>query len=298
MSEDYRCGFVAIVGRPNVGKSTLLNTLLGQKISITSRKSQTTRQQILGIKSTKEAQIIYIDTPGLHRRRGRALNRYMNREVIRAIAEVDVIVFLIEALRWTDEDQYVFGQIERASRPIILAVNKVDRVLDKARLLPFIKEMADRMAYAEIIPLSGLTGKNISDLEKEITARLPAASPLFPEEQVTDRSERFFAAELIREKLLRRLHQEVPHRLSVAIEEFKQKSGILHIHATIWVERPGQKQIAIGQGGSVLKAVGEEARRDMERMFGEKVFLKTWVKVREDWSDDERALREFGFDAN
>jgi GTP-binding protein Era len=298
MSEGYRCGFVAIVGRPNVGKSTLLNTLLGQKISITSRKSQTTRQQILGIKTTKDAQIIYIDTPGLHRRRGRALNRYMNREVTRAIAEVDVIVFLIEALRWTDEDQFVFRQIERASRPIILAVNKVDRVPDKARLLPFIKEMAGRMAYAEIIPLSGLTGKNISDLEKEITARLPAASPLFPDDQVTDRSERFFAAELIREKLLRRLHQEVPHRLSVAIEDFKQKNGILHIHGTIWVERPGQKQIAIGRGGSVLKAVGEEARRDMERMFGEKVFLKTWVKVREDWSDYERALREFGFDAN
>jgi GTP-binding protein Era len=294
MSENFHCGFVAIVGRPNVGKSTLLNRLIGQKISITSRKPQTTRQQVIGIKTADDAQIIYIDTPGLHRGRGKALNRFMNREATRAFLDVDVIVFLIEALRWTEDDQFVFRQIEGSPRPIILAVNKVDRVPDKSQLLPFLKQMGELSNFAEIVPLSGLTGGNTDALESQLIARLPAAPPMFPEDQVSDRSERFFAAELIREKLLRKLSQEVPHQLSVIIEEFKEQKDVLHIYATIWVERPGQKQIVIGKDGAVLKAVGEEARRDMERMFGEKVFLKTWVKVKEGWSDDERALKELG----
>ena len=295
MSLINHCGFVAIVGRANVGKSTLLNRLIGQKISITSRKPQTTRQQVLGIKTTADAQIVYIDTPGLHRGQGRALNRYMNREATRAIMDVDAVVFLIEALRWTEDDRFVFRQIQGTSRPVILAINKVDRVPEKPRLLPFLKEMGNLMDFAEIIPFSALTSANIDALEAQIITRLPIAPPFFPEDQVSDRGELFFTAELIREKLLRKLSQEVPHRLSVIVDEFKVKKGVLHIHATIWVERPGQKQIVIGKGGAMLKAVGEEARKDMERMFSEKVFLETWVKVKEDWSDDERALQQLGF---
>ncbi len=289
-----RCGLCAIVGRPNVGKSTLLNRVLGQKLSITSRKPQTTRYAILGIKTSGDDQVVYIDTPGLRGAEGRALNRALCRAACRAIDEVHVLVFLIEALLWTEADQYVFTRLRDQRRPVVLAVNKVDRVGDKRLLLPFLDQVGGLMDFAEVIPISSAKGDNIVALEEAVVRLLPEGTPLYPDDQLTDRSQRFFAAELIREKLLRTLGAEVPHRLSVVIDEFECAPDLDRICATIWVERSGQKRIVIGQGGAGLKRVGEEARLDMERMFGRKVFLRTWVKVKEHWSDDVRALQRLG----
>lgn len=288
------CGLVAIVGRPNVGKSTLLNRVLGQKLSITSRKPETTRYAILGIKTSGNDQAVYIDTPGLRGAEGRALNRALYRAACRAIDDVQVLVFLIEALRWTDADQYVLARIRDRCQPVILAINKVDRVGDKRLLLPFLDQVGRLMEFAEVIPISSAKGDNIAALEEAVLHLLPEGVHVYPDDQLTDRSERFFAAELIREKLLRILGAEVPHRLSVVIDEFECVEGLDRIGATIWVERRGQKRIVIGQGGAVLKRVGEEARLDMERMFGRKVFLRTWVKIKEHWSDDARALQRLG----
>ena len=288
------CGLVAIVGRPNVGKSTLLNRVLGQKVSITSRKPQTTRYAILGIKTSGNDQAVYVDTPGLRGAEGRALNRALNRAACGAIDEVHVLVFLIEALRWTDADQYVLARIRHRCQPVILAINKVDRVGDKRLLLPFLDQVGGLMEFAEVIPVSSAKGDNIAALEEAVLHLLPEGVHVFPDDQLTDRSERFFAAELIREKLLRILGAEVPHRLSVVIDEFECAPDLDRICATIWVERRGQKRIVIGQGGAVLKRVGEEARLDMERMFGRRVFLRTWVKVKEHWSDDVRSLQRLG----
>lgn len=294
--DGFRCGHVAIVGRPNVGKSTLLNHLVGQKISITSHKPQTTRHRILGISGLRGAQVIYVDTPGLHRRAKRAINRYMNRAAGQAIQDVDVVIFMIEALRWTDEDDLVMELVRSAAVPVILAVNKVDRVRDKARLLPFLELVAGKGRFDEVVPLSARGGHNRDTLEQSIVARLPVAAPLYPEEQVTDRSVRFMAAELIREKLFRKLGEEVPYRLSVEIEAFEEGSDMARINAVVWVERANQKAIVIGSQGRVLKAVGSEARRDLEQMLDKKVFLQTWVKIKENWSDEDRALRSLGYD--
>jgi GTPase len=289
-----RCGLCAIVGRPNVGKSTLLNRVLGQKLSITSRKPQTTRYAILGIKTSGNDQAVYIDTPGLHGAEGRALDRALYRAAGRAIDEVHVLVFLIEALRWTDADQYVLARIRDRGRPVILAINKVDRVGDKRLLLPFLDQIGGLMDFAEVVPISSAKGDNIAALEEAVLHLLPEGAHVYPDDQLTDRSERFFAAELIREKLLRILGAEVPHRLLVVIDSFEGAPDLDRICATIWVERSGQKRIVIGQGGAVLKRVGEEARLDMERMFGRKVFLRTWVKVKEHWSDDMRTVQRLG----
>jgi GTP-binding protein Era len=287
-------GLVAIVGRPNVGKSTLLNRVVGQKLSITSRKPQTTRYAILGIKTDRNDQAVYIDTPGLHGGEGRLLNRALNRAACRIIDDVQVLIFLIEALRWTEQDRYVLARIEDRGRPVILAINKVDRITDKRLLLPFLDRVGGMMRFAEVIPISCIKGDNIEVLEAAVLRLLPEGKPLFPDDQLTDRSERFFAAELIREKLLRMLGAEVPHRLSVVIDEFESTGDLDRIGATIWVEQDGQKRIVIGQDGAVLKRVGEAARRDMERMFGRKVFLRTWVKVKERWSDDVHSLQRLG----
>lgn len=295
-SGDFRCGLVALVGRPNVGKSTLLNRILGQKISITSNKPQTTRHRILGIKTTSQAQVVYIDTPGLHRGGKRALNRALNRAASDAIADVDLAVFLIEAGRWTDEDELVLRRLRQAGVPVLLAVNKIDRLEDRAQLLPELQALADRHDFAEILPLSAARGENLERLEQCVIERLPEGPPYFPEEQITDRSERFLAAELIREKLFRRLGQELPYGLTVQIEQFKEDDGLLRIHGLVWVERDSQKAIVIGKGGAMLKQIGREARLDMERLFGSKVFLQLWVKVKGGWADDERALRSLGID--
>ena len=293
--DSFRCGYVALVGRPNVGKSTLLNRLLGQKISITSRRPQTTRHRILGIKTEPDSQVIYVDTPGLHRRAERAINRYMNRTAGEVLQDVDAVVFLTEGTRWTDEDELVLQRVRQADVPVVLAVNKVDRLQDKSVLLPHLQALGEKFAFAQIIPISAQRGENVPELEQAVLELLPHGPAMFPSDQITDRSERFMAAELVREKLFRLLGQELPYGLTVEIERFKEDGGLLRINALVWVDRDSQKAIVIGKGGAVLKQVGQEARRDMEKAFQRKVFLEIWVKVKEGWADDERALRSLGY---
>lgn len=291
-----RCGFVAIVGRPNVGKSTLLNHLVGQKVSITSSKPQTTRHRVIGIKTAEGAQAIYVDTPGLHGGRGRAIDRVMRRAALGALLDVDLVVFVVEALRWTGDDAQVAERLRDLRVPVILAVNKVDRVERKEELLPYLEELATRGSFAEIIPVSARAGIQLDVLDREVGRRLPESAALFSTDQVTDRSERFLAGEIIREKLMRRLGQEVPYHLTVEIEHFSEEGATTKIDAVIWVEKPGQKAIVIGAEGKMLKAVGVEARADIERMLGKRAYLGLWVKVREGWSDDDRALQQLGYD--
>lgn len=290
-----RCGYVAIVGRPNVGKSTLLNHILGQKLAITSRKPQTTRHNMLGIKTEGEIQAVYVDTPGLHKHNDKALNRYMNRSATTALKDVDVVVFVVDRMRWTDEDQLVLEKVQHVKCPILLAVNKSDRLEDKSELLPHLNWLAEQLPQAEIVPISALQGQNLDTLEKLVGERLPESEHFYPEDQITDRSSRFLAAELIREKIMRQLGAELPYQITVEIEEFKQEGRILHIHGLILVERDGQKKIIIGDKGERIKRIGQEARKDMETMFDSKVMLNLWVKVKGGWSDDERALRSLGY---
>ena len=290
-----RCGYVALVGRPNVGKSTLLNHLLGQKISITSRKPQTTRHRVLGIKTEAENQIVYVDTPGLHKIEPKAINRYMNQTASSAMQDVDVVVFVVDRTRWTDEDEWVLDKLRRLTCPVILALNKVDLVEDKTRLLPYLQSMMEKFAFKEIFPLSALRGHNLVDLETAIVRLLPETPHLFPEDQITDRSERFLAAEIVREKVMRQLGEEVPYEITVEVEQFKREQRTTHIDALILVEREGQKKIVIGTGGERIKQIGEDARKDMEKLFDSKIMLKLWVKVKSGWSDDERALRSLGY---
>ena len=290
-----KAGFVALVGRPNVGKSTLLNHLLGQKISITSRRPQTTRHRIHGIRTTEAGQAVFVDTPGIHASEKRAMNRYLNKTAGSALADVDLIVWVIDRAGWLPEDDLVLQRIRTSGQPIILAINKVDRMEDRDQLLPFLSQAAADHPFAALIPVSALKGTNLAMLDQAIMDHLPEGELIFPEDQITDRSMRFMAAEMIREKLLRSLGQEVPHALTVEIEQFKQEDGLTRISALIWVERQGQKVIVIGKKGDVLKKVGERARLDLERMLEGKVFLQLWVKVKEGWSDDERALRSLGY---
>ncbi|WP_455209028.1 GTPase Era [Kaarinaea lacus] len=294
-ARNYSCGYVAIIGRPNVGKSTLLNMLLGQKISITAHKPQTTRHRILGIKTDDRAQIIYVDTPGIHGDSKLALNRYMNRAATASISDVDVILFVVEAAAWSEQDQFVLKKLSDIDVPIILVLNKLDKVNDKETLLPQLEKLATKMKFTQLIPVSARTGEGIDVLENAVIELLPASAPFFPQDQITDRSERFLAAEFIREKLMRSLGEEVPYALTVEIERFEDRGDLKHIHAIIWVSRPGHKGIVIGKGGGMLKRIGEQARKDMERAFDCKVFLQLWVKVKEGWSDDERALRSLGY---
>jgi len=291
----FRSGYVAIVGRPNVGKSTLMNHLLGQKISITSRKPQTTRHRILGIKTTEENQVVYVDTPGVHLNAKKAMNRYMNRAATTSLEDVDLILFLVEADSWTEEDENLLKRLKEAKAPVFLIVNKVDRVKEKESLLPMLQELSQKMAFASVLPLSALKGSNIEQLEREVYQRLPESDMIFPEDYVTDRSSRFLAAEIIREKLMRGLGKELPYATAVEIESFKEEEGMLHIHGLIWVERDSQKRIVIGKGGEKLKEVGKQARLDMQRLFDSKVFLQLWVKVKEGWSDNERILNSLGY---
>ncbi|WP_460587582.1 GTPase Era [Haliea atlantica] len=296
MEHTTRCGYVALVGRPNVGKSTLLNHLLGQKISITSRKPQTTRHQVLGIKSEGDCQVVFVDTPGLHRDEPRAINRYMNRAAASAIRDVDLVVMVADRTAWTEEDEWVLQQVQRSELPAILVLNKVDLLAEKGQLLPHLQALQEKGDFQAIIPLSALRGQNLQALEDEIAGRLPEAPFFFPEEQITDRSQRFLAAEIVREKIMRQLGDELPYATTVEIEDFAVDGGMLHIHALILVERSGQKRIIIGDKGSRLKAIGSEARRDMERLFDSRVMLNLWVKVKSGWSDDDRALRSLGYD--
>ncbi|MCW8883209.1 MAG: GTPase Era [Sedimenticola sp.] len=297
MSEqpNSRCGYCAIVGRPNVGKSTLLNRLIGQKLAITSHKPQTTRHSILGVKTTDEGQIIYVDTPGLHKRGDHAMNRYLNRTARSALADVDMILFVVEALRWTDEDQAVLETVSRLDIPVLLLVNKIDTVKNKEELLPYLDTTSKRFEFSAVIPLSARKGDNIAPLEKQVLSGMPEGIAYFPEDQLTDRSERFFAAELIREQLTQRYAKEIPYALTVEIEKFEEEGNLYRIHGLIWVEREGQKNIIIGAKGEALKAVGTQARIEMEKFFDKKVFLQLWVKVKKSWSSDEGALSRLGY---
>jgi GTP-binding protein Era len=293
--EAMYCGYVALVGRPNVGKSTLLNFLLGQKISITSDKPQTTRHRILGVKTTEQWQIIYVDTPGLHGKANVAMNQYMNRAATSILADVDVVVLVIEALKWKEDDELALQRLADVTAPVVLAVNKVDRVADKERLLPFLQEVSARRDFSAVIPISATRRTNLDQLELTLGGLLPEGEACFPEDQVTDRSERFLAAEIIREKLMRRLGQELPYRLTVQIERYEPQDKLVRIYAVIWVDRPNQKAIVIGKDGQLLKEIGREARVDIQRQQGRKVYLNLWVKVKEGWFDDERALRSLGY---
>jgi GTP-binding protein Era len=295
-STDYRCGYVALVGRPNVGKSTLMNRVLGQKLSIVTAKPQTTRQRIAGIKTTAQGQIIYVDTPGIHLAAKSALNRYMNRIARASFQDVDLILFLIEADRWTREDEHVARSLEEVAVPVLLVVNKIDLVPDKTRLLTFLEKEVKTDRFNEVFMISAKSGNGIASLEKKVLDALPFSRPYYDEDMFTDRSERFLAAELIREQLMIRLHQELPYALTVEIEEFKRQEGLVRIGAIVWVERAGQKQIVIGKGGQVLKQVGTHARQALQQLLGEKVFLRCWVKVSKDWSDNVKALKQFGYE--
>jgi GTP-binding protein Era len=292
----FRCGFAAIVGRPNVGKSTLLNALLGQKISIVTPKPQTTRHRILGILTLPTAQIVFVDTPGLHAGGHRAMNRHMNRAALASLQDADVNLFVVEALRWTEEDQRVLDELMKQGRPVILILNKVDKVFQKERLLPFIQELSQRARFEAVVPLSALKGNQLEQLPTLIARYLPESPPHFPSDQLTDRSVEFQAAEIVREKLTLRLRQELPYGLTVGIEQFKEEDGRLLINAVIWVERTGQKAIVIGQGGEQLKEVGRAARIEMSERFRRPVHLEMWVKVKENWSDNEAALKQLGYE--
>ena len=295
MNSPFRCGYVALVGRPNVGKSTLLNRILGQKISITSRRPQTTRHRVLGIKTGRDAQLVYVDTPGIHDYSGRAMNRHMNRTASSVLTDVDVVVFMVDGFKWTRDDELVLSKLEAIDCPVILAINKIDLLANRAELLPRLQALGDKRAFEQVVPISATKGDNIQVLEDAIEQLLPEAPAMFPEDQVTDRPVRFLAAELVREKLFRKLGRELPYGLTVEIESFRTEAGVTHIHALIWVERKSQKSIVIGRQGRLLKEVGTEARKDIEALIDAKVNLKLWVKIKEGWADDERALHSLGY---
>ena len=290
-----KCGFVALIGRPNVGKSTLMNHLLKQKISITSRKPQTTRHRILGINTTDAGQAIYLDTPGMHNDESKALNRYLNRTADATLLGVDVVVWLLDGMFWQEYDDIIFKKIEQAGLPVILAVNKVDKIQEKDDMLVFLVDAAKRFPFAELIPISALKNINLDKLESLVMQLLPESDHIYPEDQVTDRPERFLAAEIIREKLTRRLGAELPYILTVEIERYEEHPNLAKIYAIIWVEKSSQKNIVIGKDGEMLKKVGTDARLDIERLLDHKVYLQLWVKVKSGWSDSERALHSLGF---
>ncbi|WP_085298989.1 GTPase Era [Cognaticolwellia mytili] len=295
-TEKKYCGLIAIVGRPNVGKSTLLNTLLGQKVSITSRKPQTTRHRILGILSEKDHQAVLVDTPGLHSEEKRAINRLMNRAASSTLAEVETIVFLVEGTHWTNDDEMVLTKIKNSGAPCVLVVNKIDNIQDRDSLLPHLQELGAKHSFADIVPISASKGDNVDAIKDICLKALPEGDFWFPEDYITDRSSRFMASEIVREKLIRFTGDELPYSTTVDIEQFKvDEKGILHINALILVERSSQKRMVIGNKGEKLKVIGQEARRDMQTLFDRKVFLETWVKVKSGWADDERALRSLGY---
>ncbi len=290
-----RCGYVAIVGRPNVGKSTLLNHILGQKLSITSRKPQTTRHNLLGILTEPNLQMIFVDTPGIHTNQERAINRVMNRSAASVISDVDVVIFVVDRNQWSEADEYVARCLSNTSVPVIVVANKIDMIEDKEILLPHMQFLSKQVNAIDLVPLSALRKTNLEPLLERIKTLMPENPLLFAEDQITDRSERFLCSEIIREKITRQLGAEVPYQVTVEIENFRAEGKITHIDALILVERAGQKKIIIGNGGERIKAIGQKSRVDIENLLACKVMLKTWVKVRSGWSDDERALRSLGY---
>jgi GTPase len=292
----HRCGFAALIGRPNVGKSTLLNALTGQKISIVTPKPQTTRHRVLGILNLPDAQIAFVDTPGLHRQEGRALNRAMNRTAASAAVDADVVLLVVEALRFGDEDSLALARAAESGRPVIAVVNKVDTVHPRERLLPYLGQLGERHAFAEVVPVSALRAADMLRLQGVIVRHLPLSVPLFPPEQLTDRSQEFRIAEIIREKLMLELHEELPYGIAVEVEAMNEDEGQLLVSAVIWVDRAGQKPIVIGARGERLKRVGSAARRELNELLGQRLHLNLWVKVREDWADSAHALHQLGLE--
>lgn len=289
-----RSGIVSIVGRPNVGKSSLINNLVGRKVSIVSHKPQTTRHQIQGVVNRDGAQIVFVDTPGLHRKITRQLNKMMNDHAIASLRDIDLVVFVIETGRFTDEDAAVLERLKRSPAPVALVINKVDRVADKEKLFPELQQRAALHDFTFVMPVSALKGANVKALVDEIVARLPEGPQLYPDDQIVGYDDSFLVAEMVREKLTRALHQELPYSLTVSIETYEREGGLDRVDAVIWVERDGQKKIVIGEDGGTLKQVGTSARRELEKILGRKVFLKLWCRVRENWSDDLKALKQFG----
>lgn len=296
-SDNQHCGFIAIVGRPNVGKSTLLNQILGQKISITSRKPQTTRHRIMGVDTEGDYQAIYVDTPGLHIEEKRAINRLMNRAANSSLSDVNLVLFLVDGTHWTPDDEMVLNKLKKAEFPTVLLVNKVDNVKDKNDVMQHLQTMTEKMDFVDVVPISAKSGSNVDVVQKLVREHLPKTVHHFPEEYVTDRSQRFMASEIIREKLMRFTGEELPYSVTVEIERFdyNPKMDGFHINGLILVERHGQKKMVIGKNGEKIKTIGREARIDMEELFDRKVYLELWVKVKSGWADDERALRSLGY---
>lgn len=299
MENNTHCGMIAIVGRPNVGKSTLLNKLLGQKVSITSRKPQTTRHRVMGIDTQGHHQAIFVDTPGLHVEEKRAINRLMNRAASSSIADVSLILFLVEGTHWTEDDELVLRKVKESGLPCWMLVNKTDNVKEKTQLMSHLQKLAQKHSFEHIIPISAKLGKNVDELRAMVHESLPESEFYFPEDYITDRSSRFMASEIIREKLMRFTGDELPYSVTVEIEQFLlADNGVYRINGLILVERETQKRMVIGKGGQRLKTIGAEARKDMENLFDNKVFLELWVKVKSGWADDERALRSLGYGDN
>ncbi len=294
-TQQSKFGYAAIVGQPNVGKSTLLNHLLGVKLSITANKQQTTRHQILGVNTHGDDQIAYIDTPGLHIKETKAMNTYLNRSARAALFDVDIIIFVVQALQFDEQDQHVLSLIKKAERPAICVVNKVDRVKDKGRLLPFLEMLAEQYPFEAIIPLTAFDGFQVQEFEKKLLSYLPEGDHHFEKDTLTDRNDSFIASEILREKLTRHLSQELPYALTVTIDLLKDTKKLLKVHATIWVEKKSQKPIILGAKGERMKKIATEARKDMENFFEKKVFLQCWVKIKESWADDKTALDQLGY---
>jgi GTP-binding protein Era len=291
-----RSGMVTLLGRPNVGKSSLVNAMVGQKVTIVTSRPQTTRHRVQAVLNRDdEVQIVFVDTPGLHLGGKRTLNQVLNDTATGSIEGVDLVLLVIEAGRWTDEDENALSRVRKLDIPVGLVINKVDRFRDKAELLPSLQQAADRHGFAFVVPVSAETRDNLDALVSEISRYMPEGPMLFPPDQLVGHDRAFASAEIVREKLMRNLREELPHALAVSIEQFSEEGRLTRIEAVVWVERDGQKKIVIGEGGSVLKRVGTQARQELERMWGGRVFLRIWVRVREKWTDDPQALRAFGY---
>lgn len=297
MADEFRCGFVAVVGRPNVGKSTLINALVGKKISIVTPKPQTTRHRILGLRSDSNSQIVFVDTPGLHRDAAKAMNRLMNRAAATALTDAELLIFVTEAGRWTDEDDDVLQRIKRVSTKTFALLNKIDKIVPKEALLEHISSLSGRHDFAEVVPISAVKGDNLEKLLELIPRYLPVSPPMYPDDMISDRNEEFRVAEIIREKLTLNLRQELPYGLTVQIEQFERDAAGVTIHALIWVERESQKGMVVGKSGSMLKRAGKAARLDLREQLKVPVHLELWVRVKENWADSEKDLMRLGFDA-
>lgn len=292
---DFRCGYIAIVGRPNVGKSTLMNVLIGAKVSITSRKAQTTRHRITGIQTTDKAQFVYVDTPGFQTRHSNALNKTLNRTVTNTLTAVDVVLFVVESGTFGDADKQVMKLLPK-NVPVILVLNKTDRIKDKGELMAFAQNVASQHDFTSIVPVSAKQRFQMDRLQNEVEKYLPANPPVFDEDDITDRSEKFLASEIVREKVFRFVGDELPYTSTVVIEKFEQEGNLRRIFAAILVERDGHKAMVIGQKGARLKEISTQARQDMERLFGGPVYLEIWVKVKSGWADNEARLRSYGYE--